>query len=46
MNKNPSMKDADKNLSQCINPKPKEKTWKEKYWETQAKIKKEIFGED
>lgn len=41
MNKNPTDKDADKNLSDCINPK---KTKDEEYWDNQEMIEKEIFG--
>lgn len=44
-NKNPTEKDAGKNLSNCINPKTKEKTMEEKYKETQDEINKRIFGE-
>jgi len=40
-NKNPTDKDASKNLSECINPK---KSKQDEYWEKQEMIEKEIFG--
>lgn len=46
MNKNPTMENADKNLSKILNPNPKKsKGCYAKYWKAQEEVLKGVFEE-